>query len=137
MKQVRNNTTLPLHQKMNSIDTKMKTVLIFAAAILLSAAVFGNVTVENEANETESVSVVESVQLTGSIMDDKNNETLVGATVFVDGKKYYSDLDGNFCISDIKPGKHQIKVELISYQPAFVEIDANNYNGINIYLQQN
>ena len=110
--------------------------------MLVSVSVFAETNVKSEKNvtETESVSVarnVKTVQLTGSIMDDKNKETLVGATVYVDGKKYYSDLDGNFCISDIKPGKHQIKVEFISYKPAFVEVDANNYEGINIYLHQN
>ncbi len=95
---------------------------------------------KKEVTETESVAVVESVktiQLTGSIMDDKNKETLVGATLHVAGKKYYSDLDGNFCISDIQPGKHQIEVVLISYKPVVVEVDAENNEGINIYLHQN
>ena len=118
-----------------------KSILIFVASVLVSVSAFANEDCNSEsAGSVESVAVVksvETVQLTGSIMDDKNKETLVGATLCIDGKKYYSDLDGNFCIADIKPGKHQIKVELISYTPAVVEVDVNNYEGINIYLHQN
>lgn len=109
----------------------MKTILILAASVLLSVSAFANTNEKNEEND------VKTVQLTGSIMDDKNKETLVGASVYVDGKKYYSDLDGNFCISDVKPGKYQIKVELISYNSIIVEVEATNDEGVDIYLQQN
>ncbi len=109
----------------------MKTILILAASVLLSVSAFANTNEKNEEND------VKTVQLTGSILDDKNKETLVGASVYVDGKKYYSDLDGNFCISDVKPGKYQIKVELISYNSTIVEVEANDNEGIDIYLQQN
>ena len=109
--------------------------------MLVSVSAFAaDMATENKVTETEHVSVVtnvKTVQLTGSIMDDKNKETLAGATVYVDGKKYYSDLDGNFCISDMKPGKYQIKVELISYKAAIVEVDVNKYKEININLLQN
>ena len=96
----------------------MRTILTFAVSVLLSVSAFAN------------------VQLTGSIVDDKNQETLAGVAVYVDGKKYYSDFDGNFSISDIKPGKHQIKVELISYEPATIEIEVNQDENININLFQ-
>ena len=112
----------------------MKSILILAASMLISGSVLANTEVTHETNSTE---IVKMVQLTGSIMDDKNKETLVGATVYVDGKKYYSDLDGNFSISNIKPGKYQVKVELISYESAIVEIDVDNNEGVNIFLHQN
>ena len=118
----------------------MKSILILATSMLLSVPVFAGANNENEVKTTTPVSAVndvKTVQLTGSVMDHKNNETLVGATVYVDGKKYYSDLDGNFCISDIKPGKYQVKVEFISYKPAVVEVDVNKNEKVNIYLNQN
>ena len=96
--------------------------------MLLSIFVFADIDLKE---------VIEPVQLTGSIMDSKNQETLVGATLYVAGKKYYSNLDGYFCISDIKPGKHQIKVEFISYESITIEVDVNSYEEINIYLHQN
>ncbi|MDR1756491.1 MAG: carboxypeptidase-like regulatory domain-containing protein [Culturomica sp.] len=120
----------------------MKSILLIALSVLCSFSVLAetNAKSNKETAETKSVSVTENVQqirLTGSVVDDKNKETLVGATLQVDGKKYYSDLDGNFCISDIKPGKHQIEVMLISYHPVTVEIDTKNQQEIKICLQQN
>ena len=107
----------------------MRAILILVASVLLSGSAFANVDKNSEKN-------VATVQLTGSVMDDKNKEVLAGATVYVDGKKYYSDLDGNFSISDMKPGKHQIKVEFISYKPVIMEIDVNKDEKININLLQ-
>ena len=123
-----------------------KTILIFAAFLLLSVSAFANTEKDSE-NNMETVSAfanigknskknVETVQLTGSVVDDKNKEALAGATIYVDGKKYYSNLDGDFSISDIKPGKYQIKVEFISYKPVVVEIDVNKNEKININLLQ-
>ncbi len=106
---------------------KTKSILVLVLSVMLSASTFANV-------DKNSQNKLEKVQLTGSIMDNKNNETLAGAAVYVDGKKYYSDLDGNFFISDIKPGKYQIKVELISYKPVIMEIDVNKDEKININL---
>ncbi len=108
---------------------KTKSILVLVLSVMLSASTFANV-------DKNSQNKLEKVQLTGSIMDNKNNETLAGAAVYVDGKKYYSDLDGNFFISDIKPGKYQIKVELISYKPVIMEIDVNKDEKININLPQ-
>ena len=108
---------------------KTKSILILAISVLLSVSAFANVEKNSEKN-------LKTVQLTGSIMDDKNNETLAGAAVYVDGKKYYSDLDGNFSISDMKPGNYQIKVEFISYESVIVEADVNKDANINISLFQ-
>ena len=110
----------------------MKSILILVASVLVSVSAFAaDTSVEKKCEKN-----VKTVQLTGSIMDDKNQETLAGATVYVDGKKYYSDLDGNFSISDVKAGKCQIKVELISYKPVVVEVDVNKDENINISLLQ-
>jgi len=108
---------------------KSKSILIFATFVLLSVSAFANTEKDSEQN-------VETVQLTGSVVDDKNKEALAGATIYVDGKKYYSNLDGDFSISDIKPGKYQIKVEFISYKPVVVEIDVNKNEKISINLPQ-
>ena len=105
---------------------KTKSILILVVSLLLSVSAFANDNAKN----------VEKVQLTGSVVDDNNNEALAGATVYVDGKKYYSDLDGNFSISDIKPGKYQIKVEFISYKTVTVEAEVNKDENINISLFQ-
>jgi len=104
-----------------------KSILIFASFLLLSVSAFANTEKNSEKN-------VETVQLTGSVVDDKNKEALAGATILVDGKKYYSNLDGDFSIPDMKPGKYQIKVEFISYKPVVMEVDVNKNEKININL---
>ncbi len=117
----------------------MKTFVTLATSVLLSISVLANAGTDthSESKETTTETVVKTVQLTGTVMDSKNSEMLVGAAISIDGKKYYSDLDGNFSVSGVKPGKHQIKIELISYQTAVVEVDAIQNESIAINLQQN
>lgn len=119
----------------------MKSVLILAASLFISVSLFASAdnNDEKKVKDSKSVTVVENVnvlQLTGSVVDNKNKETLAGATVYVDGKKYYSDLDGNFSVPDLKPGKHQVKVELISYEPTVLEVNVEKNQRVNISLFQ-
>ncbi|MEA5129614.1 MAG: carboxypeptidase-like regulatory domain-containing protein [Proteiniphilum sp.] len=119
----------------------MRTLLMFACALLISVSAFASTDrkSENKNKETTSVNSVENVkvlQLTGSVVDDKNKETLAGAAIIVDGKKYYSDLDGQFTITDVNPGKHEVKVELISYEPYVIEIDLTKNQKLNVSLLQ-
>jgi len=119
----------------------MKSVLVFAASLLFSVSIFANTDLKNDekVKETKSVTVVENVnalQLTGLVVDEKNKETLAGAAILVDGKKYYSDLDGKFSIADVKPGKYELRVELISYEPVSMEIDLTKNQNLHISLLQ-
>ncbi|MDR1698644.1 MAG: carboxypeptidase-like regulatory domain-containing protein [Prevotellaceae bacterium] len=102
----------------------MKKLFIIAASLLLSVSAFAN----------EGCHKDKTVQLTGFVAD-KNNEALAGATISIDGKKLYSDFDGNFS-ADIKPGKHQIKVELISYETIVLETEVKQNENISIALPQ-
>ncbi|WP_294069985.1 carboxypeptidase-like regulatory domain-containing protein [Proteiniphilum sp. UBA1028] len=119
----------------------MRSVLVFATSLLLSVTAFANAGNNHgeETTETKSVALVENVealQLTGSVVDEKNNETLAGAAIVVDGKKYYSDLDGKFTITGVKPGKYALQVELISYEPVSMEVDLAGNQNLHISLLQ-
>ncbi len=119
----------------------MKTVVVIATSLLLSLSVFAGSGDNNEKKEKESKSValvenVHAVQLTGSVVDEKNKEALAGAAIVVDGKKYYSDLDGNFSIRDVKPGRYEMVVELISYEPVSLHVDLMKNEKLNISLLQ-
>ncbi|HBT86099.1 MAG TPA: carboxypeptidase-like regulatory domain-containing protein [Porphyromonadaceae bacterium] len=134
---------LPLWQLILILKYKkyMKSILVIAASLLISVTAFAETDKINnkKGKETETVAFIENVnalQLTGSVVDEKNKETLAGATILVDGKKYYSDLDGNFSINDVIPGKYQMVVELISYEPVSLEIDLNKNQNLNISLLQ-
>ena len=106
---------------------------MFACALLISVSAFASTDRKSENKNKETTSVL---QLTGSVVDDKNKETLAGAAIIVDGKKYYSDLDGQFTITDVNPGKHEVKVELISYEPYVIEIDLTKNQKLNVSLLQ-
>lgn len=119
----------------------MKTVVVIATSLLFSLSVFAGSGDNNEKKEKESKSValvenVHAVQLTGSVVDEKNKEALAGAAIVVDGKKYYSDLDGNFSIRDVKPGRYEMVVELISYEPVSLHVDLMKNEKLNISLLQ-
>ncbi|WP_352423374.1 carboxypeptidase-like regulatory domain-containing protein [Proteiniphilum sp.] len=111
----------------------MRTLIMFACALLISVSAFASTDRKSENKNKETTLVL---QLTGSVVDDKNKETLAGAAIIVDGKKYYSDLDGQFTITDVNPGKHEVKVELISYEPYVIEIDLTKNQKLNVSLLQ-
>lgn len=121
----------------------MKTFIVLIASALISVSAFATTdkSCKKSNKETEVVAVssensAASVQLIGSIIDNENNETLAGATLYVNGSKYYSDLDGNFVLPNLTPGKHQIRVELISYKTSEVEIDVQANKKMDIHLVQ-
>lgn len=121
----------------------MKTFIVLIASALISVSAFATTDKSSKKSnkETEVVAVssensAASVQLIGSIIDNENNETLAGATLYVNGSKYYSDLDGNFVLPNLTPGKHQIRVELISYKTSEVEIDVQANKKMDIHLVQ-
>ncbi|HLW09538.1 MAG TPA: carboxypeptidase-like regulatory domain-containing protein [Fermentimonas sp.] len=122
----------------------MKTVLVIGISLLMTTSAFTNSNISNnkevkKSNETELVANVasrESLQLTGVVVDKKNNETLAGASILVDGRKFYSDLDGKFSVNDVKPGKYEMVVELISYEPISMQVDLSKNQSLNINLNQ-
>jgi len=79
---------------------------------------------------------VKTTVLRGMVNDMLTNESLAGATITANGQKVYSDLDGNFAISNICNGKCQIKINMISYKDQVLEIDTNSSNTLKIKLQQ-
>ena len=122
----------------------MKNVLVIGISLLMTTSAFTNSNISNnkevkKSNETELVANVastESLQLTGVVVDKKNNETLAGASILVDGRKFYSDLDGKFSVNDVKPGKYEMVVELISYEPISMQVDLSKNQSLNINLNQ-
>src|SRR5687767_2956757 len=59
----------------------------------------------------------------GSIIDDGSGETLIGATAQIVGSTNgtVTDLDGNFSMSAIAPGKYTVQFSYIGYQIQKVE----------------
>lgn len=94
----------------------MKKILLFIVTIFVAYTAYANNENEKIVDKKANYQIVEKssvISITGSIIDNKSNESLAGAAIYVDGNKYYSDLDGNFSVSHLTPGKHLLRVELI------------------------
>lgn len=61
--------------------------------------------------------------ITGKITDKSNNEELIGSNVLILGTNLgaSSDIDGNFVIKGLAPGKYNVKISFISYTSLTVE----------------
>jgi hypothetical protein len=91
---------------------------------------------ENQNMETKTETIDQTHVLKGFVFDKSTNESLAGAIITANGQKVYSDLDGNFEVTNLCGAKCQIKVSLISYIDETVEIDTNNLASIQIKLKQ-
>lgn len=49
------------------------------------------------------------------VVDKETNENIAGASIFIDGKRHYSDLDGMLTIEQGNTNK-TVSIEFISYQ---------------------
>lgn len=117
----------------------MKTITTLLVTLFISAMLFAaNDSDKKRAKEKSNVSIeaTSATIIAGVVYDENNNETLAGAAITVDGKKYYSDLDGKFSLA-ISKKMCEITVELISYEPTRIVIDAQAKNEeISIHLTQ-
>lgn len=63
------------------------------------------------------VAFSQNSSIKGKVIDEKTNETLPGAAVLIQGTTTggLTDLDGNFTIGNVAPGKYTIVCQLVSY----------------------
>lgn len=73
---------------------------------------------DNGENAPKKNSNTSKSAVSGKIVDVVSGESLAGACLTIEGTdiKVYSDLDGNFTISNIEPGNYSINVTMISYK---------------------
>ncbi len=66
---------------------------------------------------------VQAAAITGKVLDNNSGETLAGVLVTVEGTalQAYTDLDGQFSITGMNPGKYNLVLSLISYKKSLVE----------------
>lgn len=75
----------------------------------------------------------------GFVLDKKTNETLISAQILIDGttKGTVSNIDGQYQLTNINPGKHFIKVSYIGYYPLLIEsivVGADKTTPLNIMM---
>lgn len=80
-------------------------------------------------------------KITGKVIDKDNGETLIGLTVSVDGttKGTSTDIDGNFVIANLNPGKYDLTFRYLGYQtktvPA-IEVSENIVPQLHIIMEE-
>ena len=112
-----------------------------AIITLFLAAFFGFVFADNDGTKSSepAETPLQTVTLTGCVVDLSSGEALTGVEVKIDGTdfKAYTDFDGNFEIPDVKPGKYNVIASYISYNNSLIEnmeCDKKE-NEVNIKLQ--
>ncbi len=60
----------------------------------------------------------------GQVIDSQTNEVLPGANVFIKATKQgaSTDINGNFTISNVTPGKYTLTISFVGYKKATVEV---------------
>ena len=77
----------------------------------------------------------------GVVYDRLRNESLVGATVIIEGTTTgtITDFDGHFVLSNLNPGTYNILVSFISYQPVVlqnVKVEPNKSTVVKVDLEE-
>lgn len=109
---------------------------LFIAAVALGLFNLNVSAKDNASTEVKSEVIEQSNVLKGIVSDKLTKETLAGAIITANGQKVYTDLDGNFSISNLCGGKCQIKISLISYKDQTLDIDTNNLQSVHVNLEQ-
>ncbi|MHB9055000.1 MAG: TonB-dependent receptor [Paludibacteraceae bacterium] len=78
--------------------------------------------------------------ITGKVLDAQNGETLIGAAVTISGTTTggATDFDGNYTISNLKPGTYTLTISYISYKSqtkADVKVEADKATVVDIRLE--
>ena len=105
----------------------MKKIMIVLLSLMLTIAVTAK---ENETKTANAADNAASIVLAGTISDANSGESLVGVEVKIEGTdlKTYTDFDGNFTFTNVKPGEYKVVASYISYKPVSKTLDANAKN---------
>ena len=116
----------------------MKKVLFTVLFIAFLGITFGGN--EGDSPGTTSNTPVQSVVLTGKVVDLNSGESLTGVEVSIEGSDYkaYTDFDGNYKFENVKPGKYNLIASYISYKKSLVENfqATRKHNVVNIKLEE-
>lgn len=95
---------------------------------------------ENKENKKENAADnSELTTISGQVLDQRTNETLVGVKVALKGTDQvaYTDFDGKYSFENVKPGTYALTASYISYEKSTVENLklSKNTNQVNIRLK--
>ena len=84
---------------------------------------------DDEKNNSSKSNAVMTTSLKGQVVDHTTGESLTGVKVEIKGsdKEAYTDFEGNFAVSGMKPGKYEIIASYISYKEKVYNVNNNKY----------
>ena len=70
----------------------------------------------------------QNCSIEGTVSDKQTQETLVGATIMIQGttKGTITDFDGNFKINNLASGMYNLVISFVSYDPQILTVDLRN-----------
>ena len=114
--------------------------ICFAVCLLLCGLVSATPN-DNRKDHKKDAAEVQSVKtcvIKGRILDQKTSEPLAGVALKVTGsdRNIYTDLDGNYTISNVIPGKCEIKIDMISYEAKTVILNPDGNQTIDLCMSR-
>lgn len=112
----------------------MKKVIVFIVALVLSVNIYA-ADKNSKEKRTENSS---AVTFSGIVSDEKTGELLAGVEVRIAGtdQKTYSDFDGKFTFSNVKPGSYNLVASYVSYNKAsLTEVGVRETGKVELKMQ--
>ncbi len=113
----------------------MKRIMLLSLVSFLLVASHLSAEPKSTANASTVMSIANN-SVKGIVLDKLTKETLAGAVITANNQKVYTDLDGNFSISNLCGIKCELKISMISYEDQIIDIETNNIKNVEIKLQQ-
>ncbi|MDE2827077.1 MAG: TonB-dependent receptor [Bacteroidota bacterium] len=78
-----------------------------------------------------TVAAQQSFTINGTVRDAETGETLPYANVFImqTSQGATTNVDGNFVLLGVEPGKYELRISYLGYNDTFLEIDTANLDG--------
>lgn len=109
-----------------------------SASILLCSAVMPTLAADKTSDSVKKEQLpaeTNHVTIVGKVLENETNEPLTGASIEVNGKKYYSDINGAFSLQLKRGEKAMMKVSMISYESLSLEVDTDNASNMHVLLK--
>lgn len=106
--------------------------LIFALVLAFSVSL-----VHADDPKKDNALKAQTYQIEGTVIDHQTGEALVGVALKLKGsdKKIYTDLDGNFEITDLPSGTYDIEIDYVSYKDITLKNVSTLSSEVNIKVE--
>lgn len=111
----------------------MKKLIISLFILVASANIFAG---QTEVNAVQSTQVAVGSTISGKVVDKDTQESLAGVSVVVNGQKVYTDLDGNFTVSNLCGTNCELSINMISYETQTVSVNLSQNQPLAVVLKQ-